>query len=55
MNSNNNINENMEIQINVRVMEVHGDMVLCGIANQVFVVREREIGRSSGKEGRSLV
>ena len=32
-------------------MEVHGNMVLCGIANQVFVVREREIGRSSGKEG----
>ena len=30
----------MEIQINVRVMVVHGKMVLCGIANQVFVVRE---------------
>ena len=41
----------MEIQINVLVMEVHGDVVLCGIENQVFVVREREIGRSSGKEG----
>ena len=40
----------MEIQINVRVM-VHGKMVLCGIVNQVFVVREWEIWRSSGKEG----
>ena len=39
----------MEIQLNVRVMVVHGDMVLCGIANQVLVVREREMGRSSEK------
>ena len=41
----------MEIQINVRVMVFQGDLVLCGIANQVLVVREREMGRSSGKEG----
>ena len=37
----------MEIQINVRV---YGDMVLGGNANQAFVVRERDLGRSSEKE-----
>jgi hypothetical protein len=31
--------------MNVRVLEVHVDLVFCGVANQTFVVREGEIGR----------
>jgi hypothetical protein len=31
---------------NVRVLEVHVDFVLCGVADQTFVVREGEMGRS---------
>jgi hypothetical protein len=30
--------------MNVRVLEVHIDLVLCGVADQTFVVREGEIG-----------
>ena len=41
------LNENMEIQINVRV---YGDMVLGDNANRAFVVREQDLGRSSEKE-----
>jgi hypothetical protein len=32
--------------MNVRVLEVHVDSVFCGVADQTFVVREGEIGRS---------
>ena len=36
----------MKRHINVRVMGVHGDLVFCSIANQTFIVREGDIGRS---------
>ena len=40
------LGEKIKRRINLRVMGVHGDLVLCGIANQTFVVRERYIRRS---------
>jgi hypothetical protein len=30
-----------------RVMGVHGDLVLCSIANQTFIVGEGDVGGSS--------
>jgi hypothetical protein len=32
--------------MNVRVLEIHVDLVPCGVADQTFIVREGEIGRS---------
>ena len=32
--------------MNVRVVGVHGGMDLCGVADQTFVVKEGDIGRS---------
>jgi hypothetical protein len=40
------LDEKKKRQINVHVMGVHGNLILCGIADQTFVVREGDIGRS---------
>jgi hypothetical protein len=37
------LSENINRQVDLRVMGVHGDLVLWGIANQTFVVREGDI------------
>jgi hypothetical protein len=34
------LGEKIKREIDVRVMGVHGDLVLCGIADQTFIVRE---------------
>ena len=40
------LSENMKRYIDVRIKGVHGELVLCSIANQTFVVSEGDIGRS---------
>ena len=39
------LDKKIKRQIDVRVNRVHGDLVLCGIANQTFIVREGYIRR----------
>ena len=37
--------ENMNGKKDLRIMGVHGDLVLCSIADQALVVREGDVGR----------
>src|SRR5882762_1395166 len=40
------LSEDMKRQVDVRVKGVHGDLILCSITNNTFIVRERDVGGS---------
>lgn len=38
--------EKIRPRMNLRVVRIHGDLVLCGIADETLALRERDIGGS---------